>query len=80
MQEIRLPIDEETLRRARQHADEHGTTLEALLAGHVANLADRAGRHSTVREEIYADYRPPEEVVGALRAEGLGDEGKTQTR
>jgi hypothetical protein len=75
-QEIGLRIDEEILCSARQYADEEGTTLEALLTEHVTLLADRAGRRLTVREQTYADYRPPEEVVEALRAEGLGQNGK----
>jgi hypothetical protein len=78
MQEIKLSVDEETLHAARQHADEHGMTLERLLAEHVVVLADRAGRRLTVREQTYVDYRPPEEVVEALRAEGLGNERKAQ--
>jgi hypothetical protein len=31
----------------------------------------------TVRGETYVDYRPPEEVIEALRAEWLRDKGKT---
>jgi hypothetical protein len=79
MSSLEIVVDEALLHKARQYADEHGTTLEALLAEYLAELADRAGRRLTVREEIYRDYRPPEEVVEALRAEGLGGERKMQT-
>ena len=71
MKNITLTIDEDVLRKAREYADEHGTTLEALLAEHVAFLAGRAGRRLTLREQTYVDYRPPEEVIERLRAEGL---------
>jgi hypothetical protein len=77
MSSLEIVVDEALLRKARQYADEHGTTLEALPAEHLAELADHAGRRLTVREQIYADYRPPDEVIEALRTEGLGDEGKT---
>jgi hypothetical protein len=68
MPEITLMLDDELLRKARQFADEHGTTLEALLAEHLSVLADRAGRRLTLREQIYVDASPPEEVIEALRA------------
>ena len=71
MKKIELTVDEELLRKACQYADEHETTLEALLAEHMAVLADRAGRRLTVREQTYVDYRPPGEVIEKLRAEGL---------
>jgi hypothetical protein len=74
---IELEVDEALLRDARRHAAECGTSLEALLTEHLVVLADRAGRRLALREQIYSDYRPPEEVVEALRAEGLGQEGKT---
>ena len=77
MSSLEIVVDEALLRKARQYADEHGTTLEALLAEHLAGLADRAGRRPTLREQTYLGYRPPEEVVETLRAEGLGNEGKT---
>ena len=66
---IELMVDEALLQGARQYADEHGTTLEALLAEHLAVLADRAGRRLTVREQTYVDYAPSEEVKKALRAD-----------
>jgi hypothetical protein len=69
MKKIELTVDEDLLRKACQYADEHGTTLEALTAEHLSVLADRAGRRLTVREQTYVDYRPPEEVIEALRAE-----------
>ncbi len=71
MKKIELTVDEELLRKACQYADEHDTTLEALLAEHMAVLADRAGRRLTVREQTYVDYRPPEDAIEMLRAEGL---------
>jgi len=77
-QDITLSIDEELLRKALQYADERETTLEALLAEHLAVLADRAARRLTVREQTYVDCRPPEEVIEALRAEGFP--GKQQVR
>jgi hypothetical protein len=75
MSSLEIVVDDALLRKARQYADEHNTTLEALIAEHLAVLADRAGRRLTVREQTYVDYRPPEEVIEALRAEGLGDKG-----
>lgn len=69
MKNVTLKLDEAVLDKARQYADEHDTTLEALLAEHVGLLADRAGRRLTVREQTYVDYRPPDEVVEGLRAE-----------
>ncbi len=72
MKKIDLTIDEDVLRKARQYADEHGTTLEALIAEHLAVLADRAGRRLTLREQTYVDCRPSEQVIEALQAEGLG--------
>jgi FMN phosphatase YigB (HAD superfamily) len=75
MSSLEVTVDEALLHKARQYADEHGTTLEALLAEHLSELADRAGRRLTVREQTYVDYRPPEEVVEALRTEGSGAKG-----
>jgi hypothetical protein len=73
---IIFSVDEELLRKARQYADEHGTTLEALMAEHLAVLADRAGRRLTLREQTYVDHRPSEEVVDALRAEAAANSQK----
>jgi hypothetical protein len=56
MTHFTLTVDEQVLRRVRQFADEHGTTLEALLSEHMSILADRAGRRLTVREQIYVDH------------------------
>jgi hypothetical protein len=67
MQEITLSIDEELLCKARRFAAERETTLEALIVEHLAVLADRAGRRSTVREQTYVDCAPSEEVKQALR-------------
>lgn len=75
MKNIILTIDDNVLRKARQYADEHGTTLEALIAEHLALLADRAGRRLTLREQTYVGYRPPEEVIEALRAEAAKKAG-----
>jgi hypothetical protein len=72
---IEIRADEGVLRKARQFADEHSTTVEALLAEHLAVLADRAGRRLTLREQTYADSRPSEGVIKALRTEGLGSKG-----
>lgn len=58
MKHIALNIDEDVLRNAREYADEHGTTLEALLTEHLSLLADRAGRRLTLREQTYVDHRP----------------------
>jgi hypothetical protein len=69
MTTITLDIDEDLLAKARQYADELGTTLEALIAEHLAVLADRAGRRLTAREQIYADHAPSEEVKAWLRAD-----------
>ena len=71
MKDVTLTVDEDLLRKARQYADERETTLEALIVEHLAVLADRAGRRLTAREQTYVDYRPPEEVIEAMRAEGL---------
>ena len=77
MVSVELQVDEGLLRKAREHAAERGTTLEALLTEHLSVLAERAGRRLALREQIYADYGPPEEAIEAIRAEGLGNEGKT---
>jgi hypothetical protein len=69
MKKITLDIDDHVLAKARQYADEHDTTLEALIGEHLALLADRAGRRLTLREQTYVDYVPPEDVIRALRAE-----------
>lgn len=50
---VRLVLDEDVLRKARRFAKEQGATLEELLTDHLAMLADRAGRHLTLREQIY---------------------------
>ena len=76
MKKIYLTIDEELLRKARQYADEHDTTLEALIAEHMAVLADRAGRRLTAREQIYVDCTPSAEVREALRADFARDKQK----
>jgi hypothetical protein len=68
MKNITLDIDKDLLAKARQYADEHETTLEALIAEHLAVLADRAGRRLTVREQTYVDCAPSEEVKEQLRA------------
>jgi hypothetical protein len=68
--EICVAVDDDLLRKALQYADERETTLEALINEHLAVPADRAGRRLTVREQTYVDYRPPEEAIEALRAEG----------
>jgi hypothetical protein len=78
MKKINLIIDEDVLRKARQYADEHGTTVEALIAAHMAVLADRAGRRLTLREQTYVDCRPSEEVIEALQAEGFGSKRKAR--
>jgi len=69
MMTLTLDIDEHLLAKARQYADEHSTTLEALIAEYLALLAGRAGRRLTVREQIYLDYAPSEEVKAWLRAD-----------
>jgi hypothetical protein len=68
--DLTLSVDEELLRKALQYANGRETTLEALIAEHLAVLADRAGRRLTVREQTYVDCAPSEEVKAALRAEG----------
>lgn len=78
MKNITIAVDEIVLCKARQYAGEHGNTLEALLAEHLALLADRAGRRLAVREQIYVDHQPSAEVIEALRAEGLGAERKAR--
>jgi len=70
MKNVIVTMDEAVFDKARQYADEHRTTLEALLAEHLSVLADRAGRRLTLREQTYVDYRPPDAVVEALSAEG----------
>ena len=52
--------------------------LEAQIPEHLAVLADRAARRLTLREQTYVDYQPPDEVVEALRAEGLPGEQKAR--
>jgi hypothetical protein len=69
MKKITLPVDEDVLRKARQYADERETTLEALIVEHLAVLADRAGRRLTLREQIYVDCAPSEEVKETPRAD-----------
>ncbi len=76
MNAIIVSVDEAVLSKARRYADEHVTTLEALIAEHLAVLADRAGRRLTLREQIYVDHRPSEEVVDALRAEAAANSQK----
>jgi hypothetical protein len=61
MTTIALDTDEVLLAKARQYADELGTTLEGLIAEHLAFLADRAGRRLTAREQIYVDCAPSEQ-------------------
>ena len=78
MKNITLTIDEDLLGRARQYANEHGTTLEALIIEHLTMLADGAGRRLTVREQTYVDHRPPEEIIERLRAEGLPPKRKSR--
>jgi hypothetical protein len=39
MVSIELQVNEDLLRKARQYADEHNTTLEAFMAEHPAVLA-----------------------------------------
>ena len=73
MERLILQAEEDVIRKARQHAAEQGVALEALLAEHLNVLADRAGRRLTLREQTYVDHRPPEEVIDAVRAEGLGN-------
>jgi hypothetical protein len=68
MTTINLDIDEGLLGKARQYAEEHNTTLEALIGEHLAVLADRAGRRLTLREQTYVDCPPSEEVKEQLRA------------
>jgi hypothetical protein len=63
---IEVKVDDDLL-KARQHAEERATTLEALITEHLAVLADRAGRGLTAREQIYVDCPPSEEVKQALR-------------
>jgi serine/threonine protein kinase HipA of HipAB toxin-antitoxin module len=75
MTTITLEIDKDLLAKARQYADEHNTTLEALLAEHLALLADRAGRRLTARELMYVDCAPSEEVKARLRADFQRDKG-----
>ena len=65
---ITLDTDGALIAKARQYADEHDTTLESLIAEHLALLADRAGRRLTLRDQTYVDYGPPEDVIRALRA------------
>ena len=75
MKVISLTIDEDALRKARQFADEHGTTLEALLIEYLSVLADRAGRRLTLREQTYVDHKPSKEIIEALRAEAAKKAG-----
>ncbi len=58
-QSINLLIPPVLLAKARQHAAEQKTTLEALLTEHLTLLANRAGRHVTLREQMYVDYLSP---------------------
>ena len=69
MKNITLAIAEDVLREVRKYAAERETTLEALIAEHLAVLADRAGRRLTVREQTYVGYKPSKEVIEQLRAE-----------
>jgi hypothetical protein len=78
MENITLAIDEDLLAKARQYADEHNTTLEALIAEHLALLADRAGRRLTAREQIYVDCAPSEEVKERLRVDFQREKAKRQ--
>jgi hypothetical protein len=76
MQRITLTVDDDVLHKVRQYAGEHNTTLEALLAQHLALLAGRTGRRLTLREQIYADHAPPRAVADALRAEAAAGNRK----
>jgi hypothetical protein len=79
MTTITIDIAADLLARARQYADEHGTTLEALIAEHLAFLADRTGRRLTAREQIYVDCPLPRRLKNScallFSAKGLGARG-----
>jgi hypothetical protein len=76
MSSLEVTVDEALLHKARQYADEHGTTVEALLAKHLSVLADRAGRRLTVREQTYVDYRPPRRSSRRSGQKGSGTKGR----
>lgn len=52
MKNITLAIDEKVLAEARRYADEHDTTLNALVRGYLEQIADNRERVQQAMREL----------------------------
>lgn len=71
MANLTISIDESVLRRARVRAAEEGTSVNAVLAEHLARYADVDGASIALAEIL---------ELAAASDSGSGPEGRTWTR